>query len=78
MWVELSDGRTLGVPLAWFPRLLKATLAERQLLGLRARVQPAWERKVRSVMSGHLTEQRQAISDNIRGRYGQVVKKLLV
>ena len=21
MWVELSDGRTLGVPLAWFPRL---------------------------------------------------------
>ncbi len=21
-WVELSDGRTLGVPLAWFPRLL--------------------------------------------------------
>ena len=24
-WVELSDGRTLGVPLAWFPRLLDAT-----------------------------------------------------
>jgi hypothetical protein len=24
MWVELSDGRTLGVPLAWFPRLLRA------------------------------------------------------
>ena len=24
MWVELSDGRTLGVPLAWFPRLLHA------------------------------------------------------
>jgi len=22
MWVELEDGRTLGVPLAWFPRLL--------------------------------------------------------
>jgi hypothetical protein len=22
MWVELDDGRTLGVPLAWFPRLL--------------------------------------------------------
>ena len=22
MWVELADGRTLGVPLAWFPRLL--------------------------------------------------------
>ena len=25
LWVELSDGRTIGVPLAWFPRLLKAT-----------------------------------------------------
>jgi len=24
MWVELDDGRTLGVPLAWFPRLLAA------------------------------------------------------
>lgn len=24
-WVELSDGRTVGVPLAWYPRLLKAT-----------------------------------------------------
>ena len=29
MWVELSDGRTLGVPLAWFPRLLRATPAQR-------------------------------------------------
>ena len=25
MWVTLSDGRELGVPLAWFPRLLRAT-----------------------------------------------------
>ena len=29
MWVALSDGRTLGVPLAWFPRLLRATPTER-------------------------------------------------
>lgn len=29
MWVELSDGRTLGVPLAWFPRLLRASSEER-------------------------------------------------
>ena len=29
MWVELSDGRTLGIPLAWFPRLLRATPAQR-------------------------------------------------
>ncbi len=27
--VELSDGRTISVPLAWFPRLLHATLDER-------------------------------------------------
>ena len=26
--VELSDGRTLSVPLVWFPRLLHATLEE--------------------------------------------------
>jgi hypothetical protein len=25
MWVTLTDGRVLGVPLAWFPRLLRAT-----------------------------------------------------
>jgi len=28
-WVDLDDGRTLGVPLAWFPRLLHATPAQR-------------------------------------------------
>lgn len=25
MWVDLEDGRNLGVPLAWFPRLLHGT-----------------------------------------------------
>ncbi|MGB3811831.1 MAG: DUF2442 domain-containing protein [Shinella sp.] len=29
MWVALDDGRTLGVPLAWFPRLLVADKAAR-------------------------------------------------
>jgi len=29
MTVDLTDGRTLRVPLAWFPRLLSATSAER-------------------------------------------------
>jgi hypothetical protein len=29
MWVSLSDGRTLGVPLEWFPRLAQATPEER-------------------------------------------------
>jgi len=30
MWVYLADGRTVGVPLAWFPRLLRASAAERE------------------------------------------------
>jgi hypothetical protein len=29
MWVELADGRSLGVPLAYFPRLLRATAEQR-------------------------------------------------
>ena len=29
MWVDLADGRQLGVPLAYFPRLLRATPAQR-------------------------------------------------
>ncbi|NIH15468.1 DUF2442 domain-containing protein [Serratia symbiotica] len=28
MWVELSDGIVMGVPLAWFPRLLNASAYE--------------------------------------------------
>jgi Protein of unknown function (DUF2442) len=42
MWVELTDGRTLGVPLAWFPRLLHATPAERDQVEL-SRVGLHWE-----------------------------------
>ena len=30
MWVELSDGRTISVPYAWFPHLLKATRRQRE------------------------------------------------
>lgn len=37
MWVELSDGRTLGVPLAWFPRLLSGTPAEREQVRITGR-----------------------------------------
>ena len=29
MWVDLADGRRLGVPLAYFPRLLNATSDQR-------------------------------------------------
>jgi hypothetical protein len=37
LWVDLSDGRTLGVPLAWFPRLLKSTPEEREQVRLSSR-----------------------------------------
>jgi hypothetical protein len=30
MWVQLADGRTFGVPLAYFPRLLHATTRQRR------------------------------------------------
>ena len=42
MWVDLTDGRTLGVPLAWFPRLLQATPAQRDQVEL-SRVGLHWE-----------------------------------
>lgn len=28
-WVDLADGRTLGIPLAWFPRLLHGSPEQR-------------------------------------------------
>jgi hypothetical protein len=37
LWVELSDGRVLGVPLAWFPRLLRATAAQRKQVRISSR-----------------------------------------
>jgi len=42
MWVDLTDGRTLGIPLAWFPRLLRATPAEREQVEL-SRTGLHWE-----------------------------------
>ncbi len=30
LWVDLSDGRVIAVPLAWFPCLLHATPEQRQ------------------------------------------------
>jgi hypothetical protein len=37
MWVDLSDGRTLGVPLAWFPRLLNGTPEQRETVRISSR-----------------------------------------
>ena len=42
MWVDLTDGRTLGVPLAWFPRLLHATPEQRARVEL-SRLGLHWE-----------------------------------
>ena len=42
MWVDLSDGRTIGVPLAWFPRLLRATPVQRESVEI-SRVGLHWE-----------------------------------
>jgi hypothetical protein len=37
MWVDLSDGRIIAVPLAWFPRLLHATAEQRERLRISSR-----------------------------------------
>jgi hypothetical protein len=42
MWVDLTDGRTIGVPLAWFPRLLNATTAQREAVEL-SRIGLHWD-----------------------------------
>ena len=36
MWVGLTDARVIGVPLAWFPRLLHASKADREKYELSA------------------------------------------
>jgi hypothetical protein len=37
MWVDLSDGRVIGVPLAWFPRLLNASEEQRNQVRISSR-----------------------------------------
>jgi Protein of unknown function (DUF2442) len=37
LWVDLSDGRTIGVPLAWFPRLLRSTPEQREQVRMSSR-----------------------------------------
>jgi hypothetical protein len=41
-WIDLDDGRTIGVPLAWFPRLLHASAKQRQKFSL-SRAGIHWE-----------------------------------
>jgi Protein of unknown function (DUF2442) len=42
MWVDLTDGRTIGLLLAWFPCLLNATEQERERVEL-SRLGLHWE-----------------------------------
>ncbi len=42
MWLTLSDGRTLGVPLAWYPTLMAATPGQRDAVRL-SRLGLHWE-----------------------------------
>ena len=37
MWVDLSDGRIIGVPLAWFPRLVHTTAEQREQVRISSR-----------------------------------------
>jgi hypothetical protein len=37
MWVDLSDGRVLGVPLAWFPKLLHSGPDQREQVRISSR-----------------------------------------
>jgi hypothetical protein len=57
MWVDLSDGRNLGVPLAWFPRLLRATAEQRDRVEI-SRVGLHWEEidediSIAGLLAGH-------------------------
>jgi hypothetical protein len=64
MWVDLADGRMLGVPLAWFPRLLRATPAQRERVEL-SRLGLHWDEldediSVAGLLAGRKDETRHA------------------
>jgi hypothetical protein len=64
MWVDLTDGRTVGVPLAWFPRLLKATMQEREQVEL-TRLGLHWDGldediSITGLLAGHGDQTRKA------------------
>ena len=64
LWVELSDGRTLGVPLAWFPRLLRGSPEQREQVEISSRGLH-WEALDEDVSIAGLLEGR---GDQIRSR----------
>jgi hypothetical protein len=73
--VELSDGRTITVPLAWFPRLAHATPTERvncRLIGRGEGIH--WpdldeDISIRSILAGHRSgESPQSLRGWLQGR----------
>jgi hypothetical protein len=76
MWVDLADGRTLGVPLAWFPRLLRATPAEREQVEL-SRVGLHWEAidediSIAGLLAGHADDALRHIAAVGERRYDSI------
>jgi predicted transcriptional regulator len=71
MWVELSDGRTLGVPYAWFPRLLNATSEQREAVEI-GRFGLHWEDIDEDISIAGLLAGRgdQAVKSSSRGSKG--------
>ncbi len=60
MWVEFSDGRTIGIPLAGFPRLLHATSEQRRRVQL-SRLGLHWDEIDEDISIAGLLEGRDAV-----------------
>src|SRR3954469_17606487 len=86
MWVDLFDGRTLGVPLAWVPRLLRATSTQRKRVEI-SRTGLHWEEldediSIAGLLAGRGDQaaarkdvgSRQAASPNLLPRPGEGVR----
>lgn len=67
--VDLADGRTVSVPLAWFPRLLHGTPAERTTWRLSGRGEGIhWsdldeDISVKGLLAGHASQESQSSLD---------------
>lgn len=67
--VDLADGRTVSVPLAWFPRLLHGTSAERTEWRLSGRGEGIhWSSldediSVKGLLAGHASQESQSSLD---------------
>ena len=73
LWVLLADGRKIGVPLVWFPRLLHADQAARACFELSARG-IHWDQldediSVQGLLDSHLAESSElsALSNHAAG-----------